>query len=175
MNVQTSRKTTKFVIEQILKHCDLKNGYKILEPSAGSGDLVDGILKHNPNVTVDCIELNKELREELIEIGYTVVGEDFFNFTPTWLVYDYVIACPTYKDNIDVEHIMHMYECVKPGGSVVSLTSPHWTIKNSERQKTFRKWLEDKDYYMVMLHDYSFIENFETQPSALIKITKHDS
>jgi hypothetical protein len=65
-----------------------------------------------------------------------------------------------------------MYECVKPGGSVVSLTAPHWMIKNSERQIKFRKWLEDKNYYMVMLKDYSFVEDFKTQPSVIIKITK---
>jgi len=168
---KTIRQTRKIVVDQILKECHLTEPNDILEPSAGSGDLVDEILKIYPHLSFDCIELNKELREQLIKKGYNVVGEDFFKFKTTKL-YDYIIATPTYKDNIDVEHIMHMYNFLKKGGIIVSLTYPQWTFKNSERQVKFRKWLEDKNYYMKMLKDNSFVENYETQPSMIIKIIK---
>lgn len=169
---KTIRNTRLRVVISLLKHCYvITNKTEILEPSAGSGDLADGIRKYHPNVSIDCVELNKEKREILKEKGYNVVGEDFFKFD-TEKRYDYIIATPTYKNNVDVNHIMDMYHFLKKGGSIVSLTSPYWTVRNNENQVAFRKWLEDKDYYTEMLPDKSFVENYETQPSMVIKITK---
>ena len=159
------------VIDQMLKGLYLRDGKLILEPSAGSGDLIEGIYNSNSQVIVHCAELNKELKAELLREGYIVIGSDFLAMTPN-PIYDYVIACPTYRDNIDIEHIIHMYEFVKPGGTIISLTHPAWTTHNSERQVKFRKWLEDKNYSMKMLKENSFVENYETQPSMIISIYK---
>lgn len=168
---KTIRKTRPIVIGQILDGVIIPENSLILEPSAGSGDLVDGILSKYPTVNVDCIELNKELREELLLIGYNVIGNDFIKQIPK-PIYDFVIACPTYKNNVDIEHIMHMYNFLKPGGKLISLTYPSWTMQNLNHQRVFRKWLEDKQYSMKMLNDFSFIENYETQPSMIITIYK---
>lgn len=169
---QTIRKTRQMVIDQMLSGVNIPDGSRILEPSAGSGDLVEGIYNYNSKVDVDCVELNKTLRESLYDEGYNVIGKDFLNLKPN-PIYDFVIACPTYKDCIDTEHIMHMYEFLKPNGKIISLTHPIWTIKNFYREWSFRKWLEDKDYSMKMLHDKSFVEEYETQPSMVITIIKH--
>ena len=168
---KTIRETRQIVIDQILNGLDLSNK-DILEPSAGKGHLVEGILKAFPKVkSIDCVELNKENREILFERLFNVVGNDFLKFE-TNRRYDYVIAAPTYKNNVDVEHIMHMYKFLRVGGQIVSLTYPEWTIKNNENQVLFRKWLEDKDYSMRMLKDNSFVENHKTQPSVIITIKK---
>lgn len=168
---KTIRTTRQLVIDQMLDGVQL-TGRDVLEPSAGSGNLADGILKASPFVqSLDCIELNQELREELIRKGYTVVGKDFLKFQ-TEKKYDYIIATPTYKNNVDIEHIMHMFNFLKPDGKIVALTYPEWTMKNGEHQVRFRKWLETKNYSMKMLKDNSFVENYKTQPSVIITIRK---
>lgn len=168
---KTIRMTRQMVIDQMLAHCSDLNGLDILEPSAGSGNLVEGILRAYPTANVDCVELNKDRRDFLRSKGLTVVGSNFFQYNPV-KKYDYIIACPTYKDNVDVKHIMRMYTMLKEGGYIISLTSPYWTIRNSDVQVEFREWLEDKSYSMVMLKDKSFVEEYETQPSMIIKIKK---
>lgn len=168
---KTIRKTRQVVIDQIVSFGDTQINGDILEPSAGDGDLVEGLLRVYPEINIDCVELNKAKRDTLKEKGFNVVGSDFLNFKSD-KKYDAVIACPTYKNNVDVIHIMHMYDFVKPGGFVLSLTSPFWTTRNDDHQVEFRKWLEDKKYSMVMLHDNSFVEKHKTQPSMLIKIYK---
>ena len=171
---KTIRKTSQSVVDQILGYCPDLLSPKILEPSAGEGDLVEGILREIPTANIDCIELNKEKRDILKEKGFNVVGEDFLEIIPIDIgTYDIIIACPTYKNNIDVEHIKHMYKFLNVGGILISLTSPFWTVRNEEHQVKFREWLEDKDYNMVMLKDNSFIENYKTQPSMIIKIYKN--
>jgi len=172
------RETSEDVVKQMLDFSSFSLiGYDILEPSAGKGILLDylteltGITKLKKHI--DCVELNKENREILKEKGYNVVGSDFLKVTLQDIgLYNFIIATPTYKDNVDVEHIMHMYQFLHDGGILVSLTHPDWTTHNSDRQRKFREWLEDKDYEMKMLNDFSYVEKFETQPSMMIKITK---
>jgi len=171
MNIETIRLTRQIVIDQMLKDLDLWET-DILEPSAGYGDLADGIKKKEPNCRIDCIELNRERHNELVSRGYWEAKcADFLKVTPTKL-YDFVIATPTYKDNVDVEHIMHMYDFLKPEGKIISLTYPAWIMGESERQVRFRTWLKDKKYSMKMLEDFSFIENYKTQPSIIMEIIK---
>ena len=81
---KTIRKTRKIVIDQMLGDINIPTRSLILEPSAGSGDLVEGILPYyvkgdNP---IHCVELNKELRETLINKGFTVIGSDFLQLKP---------------------------------------------------------------------------------------------
>lgn len=149
----------------------IEDGDLVLEPSAGVGLLADGIKRAHPNAYVHCVELNAKCNEELVAKGHNVVGHDFFLFTPKFL-YDKVIACPNFRDNVDVNHIMKMYDCVKPGGWIVSLTSPLWMTGNSPRQVEFRAWLADKEYDVTMLPDNSFMEDGMTVPTAIITICK---
>lgn len=168
---KTIRKTRPIVINQMIGNVIFQNGSRILEPSAGTGDLAQGILEHNPDIILDCIELNKEFRETLIEKGFNVIGSDFFQLQPN-PIYDFVIATPTYKNNIDIEHIQHMYEFLKVGGKIISLTYPAWLTSDVSSSANFRTWLLDKNYSMRMLKDNSFVENYKTQPSLIITITK---
>lgn len=173
------RETSIDVVRQMLEFHPIPFGSKVLEPSAGKGILLDHIttiLKgHKSYVPVtQCVELNKENREILKEKGYDVVGEDFLKLKPSDIegLYSYIIATPTYKNNVDLEHIMHMYRFLYRGSTLISLTYPSWTTQNTPLQIRFREWLSDKDYQMKMLIDESYVENFKTQPSMMIKITK---
>lgn len=170
---KTIRKTSQSVINQMIGNVIFQNGSRILEPSAGSGDLAQGILEHNPDVLLDCVELNKELRETLINKGFNVIGEDFLQLKVNE-IYDFIIAAPTYKNNIDVVHIMHMFNHLKVGGTIISLSHPAWITGDCSSQKYFREWLLDKDYSMRMLKDNSFVEKYMTQPSLIMTITRHD-
>ena len=174
MMQKTIRETRQIVIDQMLKEVDLTYGMAILEPSAGVGNLANGILRAQPelNVTnIDCIELNGDMCKILREQGFKTIHGDFLKIKPT-RKYDLVIGCPTYKDNVDMEHIIHMYSFLWEGGTLVALTHPCWTVENSERQKQFRSWLSDKNYHMKMLTDMSFVEEYETQPSMILRIEK---
>jgi len=69
-------------------------------------------------------------------------------------------------------HIMKMYSLLKNKGIMVTLCSPKWIIDNEQHQINFRHWLVDKEYYMQMLPDNSFIERDRSVPTALLKIFK---
>lgn len=170
--MKTIRETNQKVIDALLQHADLCDNMQILEPSAGFGNLADGIKRKCPNIVVDCVELNEHNKKILIQKGHNVVGRDFFHFK-TEKKYRHIIAAPNFKDNVDVDHIMKMYTHLDNGGRIISLTSPYWMTGNSERQVNFRKWLEDKDYKIQMLQDNLFMEDGLTVPTCIIVIRKN--
>lgn len=67
---------------------------------------------------------------------------------------------------------MKMYECVKPGGRVISIMSPYWITGNSNIQIKFREWLQDKSYTITMLPDNSYMEGGITVPTILINLER---
>lgn len=150
---------------------DIKGGHKVLEPSAGIGLLAEGILRHQPNIQLDCIELNSECKKVLKDKGFNVIWSNFLDFRPKYL-YDRVIGAPNFKDNIDCEHVMKMYDCVKEGGKVISIMSPYWMTGDSELQIKFREWLKDKSYTITVLPDNSYVEDGITVPTILINLEK---
>lgn len=120
---------------------------------------------------IDCIELNKEKFTDLKDKGYNAFNADFLNWQSEKL-YDRVIACPPFKDNIDLLHIQKMYKHLNSTGVLISLTSPLWILNNEKHQIDFRNWLSDKKYTLSMLPDNSFIEKGRTVPTMILKITK---
>ena len=172
--MKTIRETSKQVIDGLLKGLNIQDGDRILEPSAGYGLLADGINENYPNANLECVELNQACKNVLKEKGYNVVGSDFFLFKPNYQ-YDFVIGAPNFRDNIDCKHVMHMYGLLKPNGVVSSIMSPYWMTGDSELQKEFRKWLEDKTYSIDMLPDNTFMEDGNTVPTIIIKITKNET
>ena len=123
---------------------------------------------------MECVELNQACKAVLNEKGYNVVGSDFFLFKPDYQ-YDFVIGAPNFRDNIDCKHVMKMYDLVKAGGVISSIMSPYWMTGDSELQKSFRKWLEDKTYSIDMLPDNTFMEDGNTVPTIIIKIYKDET
>ncbi|MGX6962287.1 class I SAM-dependent methyltransferase [Vagococcus xieshaowenii] len=69
---------------------------RVLEPSAGKGDLVDAIAKEN-SVKIDCIELNQDLQGVLHSKGNTVQADDFINYE-TYTEYDAIIMNPPFDN-----------------------------------------------------------------------------
>ena len=111
-------------------------GDSVLEPSAGTGALLAAL---PPGVITTAVEINHELAR-LLDAG-RVVCSDFLECTELGL-FDWVIANPPFTQNQDVRHIRHMWDFVKPGGRLVTLSSVAWTFG---AQVAFREWLDEID------------------------------
>jgi SAM-dependent methyltransferase len=179
------RDTTEFVAEKILEFHSSElhplREYKILEPSAGKGFLAnyikyffkERVCQWDTNkLDIDCIELNKEKFDILVKDYHNAIHGDFLKLD-IQKQYDLIIAAPPFKANIDLEHIMKMYDVLINGGELISLTSPYWFTNNEPLQIRFREWLKDKSYKISLLPDMSFSERGKTVPTAIINIYKY--
>lgn len=84
-------------------------GGKILEPSAGGGDLIKHIekLARRNNVQIDAIESDSRLIGVLMGEGINVVWNDFLTYE-TYKEYDYIVMNPPFSNGVD--HVLKALE-----------------------------------------------------------------
>jgi len=157
------------VVAQILERARLSEGLKILEPSAGSGHIADAVA--TAGAPVDCCELNSRLRELLTLKGHNLVGSDFLEtkFEP---VYDRILMNPPFEKQVDIAHVRHAFEALKPGGILVSVMSPSWEFRSDRKSAEFREWLELKHAEYEPLPDGSFKKSGTGVSTRLVVIEK---
>ena len=113
---------------------DLRPGQTILEPSAGTGRLIDAILRVGEFSHLLAIECNGPLTDRLRDqyqeqrdAGLlTVLGGDFLSISPEPSPagvgqFDRVVMNPPFERGADVQHIRHAMRFLKPGGRLVAL------------------------------------------------------
>lgn len=123
--------TPRHVAEKMLEPFDSKRlqTAKILEPSAGKGDIAEAIagrmaydmafsrVEHFRS-SIHCVELEPELRATLSGMGYRIVGDDFLKFDPDGERYDLIVMNPPFS-TAD-KHLLHAWDILR-GGDIACL------------------------------------------------------
>ncbi len=134
--------TPKSLSDKMLSKIDFSKVKSILEPSAGKGDLCDavkaykikcfekeygeGTAKGNVLLLIDCVEIDKSLRDVLKGKNLNVVGNDFLEYT-TYTQYDLIIMNPPFADGD--KHLLKAIEMSKNGGQICCILNAE-TLKN---------------------------------------------
>lgn len=123
--------TPEYLIKKMAIKIDFKRAKSILEPSAGKGDILQGIKPYckiysDCATIIDCVEIDPNLRAILKAKGYNVVGNDFLTFQ-TYTQYDLIIMNPPFKDGD--KHLLKALEICKNGGQVCCILNAE-TLKN---------------------------------------------
>lgn len=130
------------VVEQMLRLADIRDNARVLEPSAGWGNIADAVRQRHPDITVDCIELVSSLRRILELKGHNLVSHDALSYTTADL-YDTILMNPPFENNQDIQHVRYCYEhLLKPGGRLVAIMSEHPFFGREKQAQDFRDWLE---------------------------------
>jgi hypothetical protein len=128
---------------------------KVLEPSAGTGAIIDAIHRSCKDLVVDCFELmpeNKELLSKKSNIN--ILGDDFTTYDLG--LYDKIIANPPFSKNQDIRHVRRMYEHLNNGGTVAAIMSCHWKIASEKECADFREWLKGVHAKVCDIEEGSF-------------------
>lgn len=129
--------------EWLVSLSDVNTDHAVLEPSAGTGAIINAIHKACSDVTVDAFELMPENRQSLERLpGVSLVGEDFTQGVPR--LYDRIFANPPFSKNQDIQHVRMMYDALNPdGGEMCVITSRHWVNASEKECVQFREWLQE--------------------------------
>ncbi len=163
------------LVRRILMMADIKEGHLCLEPSAGDGAILN-ILRGRVNKRIHYCEIMNLNRMKIAEIhfpyGAECVQEDFLQLDPADRLYDRIIMNPPFAKNQDIEHVLHAFECLKPGGRIVAIMSKHWRYSDNKKEVNFRNWLFDMKAEIHDLDGGEFKESGTMIAACIVVIDK---
>ena len=117
-------------------------GKRMLEPSAGEGALAEPARAAGAKVLA--VENHGPSAQILRDKGFEVVERDFLSLSLADVgLFDVVIANPPFTRDQDITHVIHMWRFLRPGGVLVSLTSPGWRTGRTKAQRNFRAFVDN--------------------------------
>lgn len=130
---------------------------KVLEPSAGTGNLAR--LAINRGAIVDCVEIQPHLAELLNGQGYRkVYNQDFLALGPeTTGLYDVIVMNPPFDLSRDIDHVVHAWEMLEPGGCLCAIMSAGTEFRETRKAIAFRALMEKHNarYFDMPLGSFS--------------------
>ena len=126
--------TPEEVIAQMLVMSDITNKV-ILEPSAGSGNIVEYLQQNGAQEVIAC-ERNNKLRS-IVEKKCAVIADDFLTVTSDMVSHiDMIVMNPPFSREED--HVLHAYEIAPAGCEIISLCNSSMLdrmFRNEKRMK----------------------------------------
>lgn len=148
--------TPAHVAHRMAKLAQISKGDRVLEPSAGNGNLADAAAAAGGEV--DVIEISSQLRDILVAKGYQVVDHDFMSFTPEQ-PYQAILMNPPFSSRQDAEHIMRAFGMLAGGGTLVAIAGEGVFFGSDKKAQQFRDWLDSHDAEVEQLDGGTFQDN----------------
>ena len=114
---------------------------RVLEPSAGRGDILDVIRERYPEASLTAVEPAPSLREILSLKGYDVQTEgDFMQWAPCeGVLFDRILMNPPFEKFQDIEHVRRAYTFLKPSGRLVAIMGNGAFFRQEKKAEQFQE------------------------------------
>jgi hypothetical protein len=93
------------------------NYARVLEPSAGRGDIADALVKSRGK-EVYCCEISVDLRAILVSKGHKLIGTDFLTLAAPYL-FPLIVMNPPFRQC--AEHVLKAWEMLTPEGNLAAI------------------------------------------------------
>lgn len=170
--------TPKSVAERVIQLSEIeeyKGTARILEPSAGTGNLLDCI-PNSVEYTAFVVEPEENNAIILEDKGFNVYKDTFERFYNEYKDIDtgitHVIMNPPFSIGRDMSHTRLAYEMLQRGGVLVSIISENSLYYDKEETKQFNKWLKEVNAYIETVPMGAFKDSGTTIDTVIIKIKK---
>lgn len=146
----------------MVRRLDIREGHEILEPSCGSGNLLDMIKESHPISKITAIEKDYKLVDICHRKGHTYVKEADFH-KPGWRhpdqMFDRIIMNPAFENGQDAIQISNAYTMLASQGILVAICGGSFQFSDREPYVGFRNFLSNTDAEVIKLPDGSFEES----------------
>ena len=116
------------IAAQMVELAEIEPGHRVLEPSAGTGNLLAEMQDDNDQhpdhaAQIVAVEYNRTLAEGLIRRfpDINVFCMDFLACNGNLEHFDRIVMNPPFSHGADIQHILHARHFLKPGGKIVAL------------------------------------------------------
>jgi len=151
---------------------------RVLEPSAGNGQLVDAILASDPE-SIYMVELNPVMCNELNRrtsnlrpVAILDEGDFLAKRLSEKIQADRVIMNPPFSKQQDIDHIYEAYKCLVNGGILVSVVSESPFFRENKKSVDFRDWLDEVGAEVIENDVGAFKESGTMVKTRIIKVRK---
>jgi predicted RNA methylase len=131
------------VIDRMLDAAGDLHGLRVLEPSAGKGDIADAARAAGGSVV--CFEVNHTLCGILRAKGHTIDAPCDFLEMQAVAGFDRVLMNPPFERGQDIDHVIRAYSWLAPGGRLVAIMSTGGFQREDRKAQAFRAWLAEVD------------------------------
>lgn len=109
--------------DRMVELADIRPGQCVLEPSAGTGAIIDAIRrKPNHGCAITAVEINPELAKRLRTVDCVeTVCADFLTCNGDLGLFERVLMNPPFENGADIRHIQHARTLLTPGGRLVAI------------------------------------------------------
>jgi hypothetical protein len=123
----------------------------VLEPSAGTGAIIKGLLRteffedEKPAVhACECLDINRSTLQTIP--GVELVAEDFMDYE-TDIKYDAIFMNPPFSveghSDCYIEHVLKAWSMLGHGGTIAFIVPPGFQFRESKRHKEFLRFVAD--------------------------------
>jgi protein-L-isoaspartate O-methyltransferase len=130
------------IAQKMFELAEIDPGMCVLEPSAGTGNLIEPIVK-NVDTEILAYEINQKLcsilSNKFPSYRVQVRQADFLEVTDFQGQYPRIIMNPPFENGGDIKHIQHAMKFLAPGGRLVALCA-----NGPRQQKAFK---DDAEYW----------------------------
>jgi hypothetical protein len=149
----------------------LAHAARILEPSAGKGDIVDRLVSGYQirASQVSCIESEPELQMILQGKGYALIDKDFLEFNDPYY-FDLIIMNPPFANGVD--HLLKAWDVLQGGRIVCLLNTESILNPHSDKRKKLAQIIKDHGRYEVIGSAFSTAERRTDVNIAIVWLEK---
>lgn len=108
------------VAERMVRLLDIDAGHSVLEPSAGTGNLLRALPNLRPDGYVTAVEIQPQLCAVLNPLADEIINTDFLEWEPGTL-FDRILMNPPFDHGIDIKHIKKALTLLADDGILVAL------------------------------------------------------
>ena len=154
------------VVNRLIELAEIESAQRVLEPSAGSGNIAKAVFAVAP-IHLVAVEIDASTLEQFTS-SYTswphsrihaYLG-DFITMSPNTLGdFDRVVMNPPFQRQRDVLHVNHALRFLRPGGRLVSVMSSSVAFRTNALTQAFRKTLAAHKGTIESLPENAFAES----------------
>jgi hypothetical protein len=135
--------------DQLVKHADIDPTMTVLEPSAGQGALCEALVRLGiPTGHIWTCEALEQNRRVLEQKRYTCTPpHDFLSWPVSDAVqFDRCVMNPPFARQQDIDHVLHAWRFLKPGGVLASIMAAGVTFRGDRKATEFRAFVEQNGW-----------------------------
>lgn len=162
--------------DKLAEKADIRDGMRVLEPSAGHGHLAKSVDRLGVKVDITLVEIQPENAKRLDAMGYgtgssRVVIADFMSYFPRPSdPFDRVVMNPPFQRQQDIDHVLRAFSFLKPGGKLAAIMSAGVLFRENRKTTDFLARMRADE--IVRLPEGSFAESGTNVSTVMLIATK---